>query len=94
MYLNCAQAIHTIYRECGPPGTQAYDRCMKEKNVHLDASSARGECRGVVVQCDIAGYTTSRYACVTEGDGATAQTVHGLPLHGAPTRVTGAEKSS
>ena len=90
---NCSDALHQVYRECGPPGTDAHDKCMRERNVHGEAASvvscgaADGDTR--VTQCVVAGSSLPQYTCCRgSGESEVApQTVYGLPLHGNPSRV-------
>ena len=84
MYASCAAALHDVRRECGTPGTAAYEACARAKNVHGEAAS---RCACVPTTCILAGESDRRFTCV-EVAPAHPQTVHGLPLRGGPSKVT------
>ena len=83
MYASCAAALHEVRRQCGTPGTAAYEACARTKNVHGEAASVRA-C--VPTTCILAGETDRRFTCV---QGAPApRRPCSLPLRGGPSKVT------
>lgn len=83
MYSSCANALHTVRKECVDKSGPELQACMREKNVHTTSEEVRG-C-DAAIRCESAGDTAARFACVS--DATAPQRVYGLPLHGAPTRV-------
>lgn len=85
MYRDCTQALHRVRRECGPPGTEAHERCMRALNVSATAGDVA--CATAATQCLRSGESDPQYACLQSG-AAHPQKVYGLPLRGGPSRVT------
>ena len=79
MSRSCAEALHRVRKECAP-GDAA---CARKLGVYERAEDA--PC-AVPTCCLLQGTSAPRYACTVDG-GAQCQRVHGLPLHGKPTRV-------
>lgn len=79
VYQSCAEALHRVRREC----PRADGECARALGVYESARDA--PCAPTC--CELVGTTALRYVCTVDGGDAQCQRVHGLPLHGAPTRV-------
>lgn len=76
---SCADALHRVRKECAPSDAA----CARTLGVYARAEDA--PC-AVPTCCLLQGNSAPRYTCTPDG-GAQCQRVHGLPLHGTPTRV-------
>ena len=68
---------------CGPPGSEGYEACLHARNVRPDPASVT--CHTAPTRCELSGYTSARHACL-EGTQAHPQVVHGVHVHGNPSK--------